>query len=619
MSDDHPRDLRAHDTRAREQAPAGYAPGGGARGEDGYVDLRSYAAIGDGRTVALVARDGRIDWFPAPHLDSPPAFAAVLDARDGGFVSLSPVEDFTVEREYLPGTNVLTTTFTTASGSCRVTDSLNTGVAGRLPWCELARRVDGISGGVTLHAEVSPGTGLNTVSPWTQETTHGTVLRVDGLTMAVRTAGDVEVTVGEQHIELDLTTSADSRHLVALVGTDAEALFLPDPEVIDAAVDRTVANWRDWTGAFSWDGPWEDAVRRSALVLKLLIHSPTGAIAAAATTSLPEDFSGGKNWDYRFAWVRDMAYTLNALFRFGLREETHAAVTWLLGTVREHGPEPRVFFTLDGGLPGGTTERDVPGWRGIGPVIDGNAAADQLQLGVFGDLFTTVRLFVDHGNVLDTGTGRLLATIADMACDAWHRKDSGMWELPELEHYTTSKLGCWEALQCAVHLAERGQVPGDPSRWRSEAGRIREWVTEHCWDEERGAYVMHPGSSAVDASILLHAISGYDRSERMSSTLDVLRRELGAGPHLYRYSGMREEEGSFVACSFWMVSALHHVGRTEEAHELMDTLVGTANDVGLFAEMIDPMTGDFRGNLPQGLSHLALINAAITLVEGGDS
>lgn len=606
------------DTHHRDAATAaGPHPGGGPRDDAGYADLRSYAAIGDGRTIALVARDGRVDWFPAPNLDAPPAFAAILDAEHGGFVSLRPVADFTVEREYVPGTNVLATTFTTASGRVRVTDALNTGVAGRLPWSELARRVDGLDGSVALHAEVSPGTGLNTVSPWVQETTHGAVLRVDGLTLAVRTLGHVHVTVGEQHLEVDLTTTPGSRHLVALVGTDREALFLPDPAVIDPAVDRTIANWRDWTSAFEWDGPWEDAVRRSALLLKLLIHAPTGAIAAAATTSLPEDLTGGKNWDYRFAWVRDMAYTLTALFRFGLREETHAAVTWLLGTIARHGPEPRVFFRLDGSLPDTTHERDVPGWRGVGPVIDGNAAADQLQLGVFGDLFTTVRLFVDRGNVLDAATGRLLASIADQACDAWHRKDSGMWELPELQHYTTSKLGCWEALQCAVHLAEVGQVPGDPSRWRSEADRIRTWVGEHCWDDERGAYVMHPGSDRLDASILLHAISGFDRGERMASTVDALRRELGSGPHLYRYSGMREEEGSFVACSFWTVSALHHVGRSEEARELMDELVATANDVGLFAEMIDPATGDFLGNLPQALSHLALVNAAITLTEDG--
>ncbi len=597
---------------------AGAGSFGGARDQHGYIDLRSYAAIGDGRTVALVARDGRIDWFPMPDLNSVPGFAALLDAEHGGYIALAPDESegpFEVEREYVADTNVLSTTFHTAGGSVRVTDSLNTGIAGRLPWAELARRIDGLTGSVRMRAEVSPGTCLNTASPWAQDTLHGRVLRLDGITMAVRTLNEERLDGGDQHVSVEYRTEPGSRHLLALVSTEREPLFLPHPEDIDRGVDRTIANWRSWSGEFDWDGPWAGAVRRSALALKLLLHAPSGSIAAAATTSLPENYRGGKNWDYRFAWTRDTAYTLTALFRFGLREETHAAVSWLLGTIHRHGPEPRVCYRLDGGIPAPPRESDVPGWRGIGPVVNGNQAADQLQLGVYGDLFTTVRLYVDNGNVLDADTGRMLAGIADAACDRWQSKDAGMWELPDQQHYTTSKLGCWQALSCAVELAEKGQIPGDPARWRSERDRIRAWVEQHCWDEARGCYTWYPGSAGVDASILLHAVSGFDRGERMSSTLDVLRSELGAGPHLYRYTGMREEEGAFVACSFWMVSALHHVGRRDEAHALMDALVDTANDVGLLAEMIDPQTGEFLGNLPQALSHLALINAAITLTE----
>lgn len=205
------------------------------------------------------------------------------------------------------------------------------------------------------------------------------------------------------------------------------------------------------------------------------------------------------------------------------------------------------------------------------------------------------------------------AGIADLACDRWISPDAGMWELPEERHYVTSKLGCWQALTDAVHLAKKGQIPGDPSRWRTEAEHIRNWVDEHGWSPARGAYVWYPGSDKLDASILLHAISGFDRGPRMSSTLDALRSELGAGPHLYRYSGMDKKEGTFTACSFWLASALHLVGREAEASQLMDELVGHANDVGIFAEQIDPAVGAFLGNLPQALSHLALINAAITL------
>ncbi len=586
----------------------------------GYADLRTYAAIGDGRTVALIARDGRIDWLPLPHMSSAPVFGALVDAENGGSIALSPEEPFTVERAYVDNTNVLATTFHTASGSVRVTDAMNTGVAGRLPWAELARRIDGLTGSVRLVGRVRPGTCLNTVSPWVRDTVSGAVLRADGVTMAVRASNEESVEVSDVDISLTFRTAPGSRHILGLVATEDEPLYLPDPEDVDRGVDRTVRNWQQWSANFAWEGDWQDAVLRSVLVLKLLIYAPTGAVAAAATTSLPENVAGGKNWDYRFAWVRDAAYSLTALFRFGLREETHGAISWLLATIREYGPEPHVFYQLNGcPAPEELHERDVPGWRGIGPVVDGNAASGQLQLGVFGDLFSIVQLYVDNGNVLDAETGRMLAGIADLACDRWRSKDAGMWELHEPRHYTTSKLGCWQALRHAVHLCEIGQIPGDPSRWRSEAGRIREWVQTHAWSEQKQAYVWYPGTDELDASILLHAISGFDRGPRMSSTLDALRDELGAGDHLYRYSGMDAEEGVFLACSFWMASALQLVGRGDEARGLLDRLMVAANDVGMLAEMLEPATGDFLGNLPQALSHLALINAVITVTTGSGS
>jgi GH15 family glucan-1,4-alpha-glucosidase len=583
------------------------------RDSDGYCDLRSYAAIGDGRTIAMIALDGRIDWLPLPDMDSNPAFAALLDAEHGGYLALCPEQPFTVSRNYIQGTNVLSTTFETSSGAVTVTDSLNTGVAGRLPWAELARRIEGVRGSVPMRAVLRLGSCLNTASPWIQSTEQGPILRVDGLTMSVIVLDETEISHTDKEVSVRFRTSEGSRQLFALVATEREPLFLPAADDIDRGIDRTVRNWQNWSEVFHWGGPWEQAVHRSALALKLLLYSPSGALMAAATTSLPENPSGGKNWDYRYAWIRDMAYSIKALFRFGLREETHAAISWLLHTIREHGPEPEVFYDLTGSQPAGRTRSDVPGWRGIGPVLSGNAASSQLQLGVYGDLFSIVRLYVDNGNVLDAETGRLLASIADLACDRWISPDAGMWELPEERHYVSSKLGCWQALTDAVHLANIGQIPGDPSRWRTEAEHIRSWVDEHGWSSTRGAYIWYPGSNKLDASILLHAISGFDRGPRMSATLDALRAELGAGPHLYRYSGMAKEEGTFVACAFWLASALHLVGRVAEASKLMDELVDSANDVGIFAEQIDAATDAFLGNLPQALSHLALINAAITL------
>nr|WP_255480498.1 glycoside hydrolase family 15 protein [Quadrisphaera sp. RL12-1S] len=627
----------------RDVAPVRWADGSSPspspaheRDGHGWADLRTYAALGDGRTVALVARDGRVDWLPLPDLDSTPPFAALLDPDDGGCVELAPVEPFEVERQHVPGTNVLTTTFRTASGAVRVTDCLSTGVAGRLPWAELGRRVEGLTGRVRVRAVVRPGTCLGTAGPWVQRTSAATLLRVDGLTMAVVAevldpgpadadggGARLQRTDGEREVRVDLDVVAGSRSVLGLVATSGEPLWVPSGEAVDAGVDRTVENWRAWSRTFDWDGPWDAAVRRSAMVLKLLLHAPSGAVAAAATTSLPEDPSGSKCWDYRFAWVRDSAYSLQAMMRFGLREEPHAAVSWLLRTIRSDGAVPDVFYALSGRVPrGGVEELQAPGWRGAGPVVRGNGAAGQLQLGVYGDLFSILRLYVDGGGALDAETGRQLASTADAACDRWRQPDAGMWELHTARHYTSSKMGCWQALTHAVHLAELGQVPGDPSRWRSEAALIQRWVAEHCWSERLGAYTWYPGTERLDASVLLHAVSGFDRGPRMSSTLDALRRELGHGPHLYRYTGAAAEEGSFVACSFWMVSALQLCGRGEEARALMDALVdgpeAVLNDVGVLAEMVDPATGHWLGNLPQALSHLALVNAAVTVHEHQD-
>jgi GH15 family glucan-1,4-alpha-glucosidase len=585
------------------------------RDVDGYADLRTYASIGDGRTVGLVARDGRIDWLPLPAVDSPPVFAAILDEGSGGVVALAPVEESTVRRRYLDGGNVLETTFTTASGVVRVTDSLNTGQAGRLPWSELARRIDGVEGHVRMRGEISPGTLLGEASPWASETVHGTVLRVDGLTLAPRTLHDSGVDVEPRRIVAWYDTSPGSRHLLGLVATNDEPLPLPDPEAMDAGIDRTIDAWRRWSESCAYEGPWAPAVARSALVLKQLIHGPTGGIAAAATTSLPESRTEPKGWDYRYSWVRDTAYSLSVLLQLGMTEEVHAAMTWMLRLVRAEDDATAVLHRLDGGDPGDDVEEhDVPGWRGAQPVVTGNRAADQLQLGVYGDMFSIVQLYVDGGNVLDAPTGRLMTEIADLAADRWRSRDAGMWELPEQRHYTTSKLGCWQALQHAAHLADIGQIPGDADRWRFEADAIRAWVDEHCWTDELGAYAWYAGADELDASILLHAISGFDRGDRMRSTLDAVERELADGPHLMRFSGARDEEESFVACSFWMVAARALCGQVDVARERMDELVATVpNDVGIMAEMVDPTTAAFAGNLPQALSHLALVNAALTI------
>jgi len=611
------------------------------RSDSGYADLRDYAVIGDGRTVAAIARDGRIDWMPFPALGTDPVFAALVDEQGGGHVALAPVGAFESTRDYVPGTNVLRTTFTTATGSAVLTDALVTGVAGRLPWAELARRVEGLEGSVDFAWQVIPGAAYTGGTVQRVETLHGPVLKVgtvdlvlvgfghgrsdapewdaasgtDGDTASVHLDALGPVT-GPLCFEGAFVTSPGSRHLIALCGTDDEPIHLPDPHIVDEGIERSIDNWATWSKVFDYDGPWADAVQRSALALKLLIYSPTGSIAAAATTGLPENPEGGKNYDYRFAWVRDLAYTVGALTHFGLREETHAAVSWVLTTFKAHGGDLGVFFTLDGKTPGGVRRTGAEGWRGIGPVESGNRAAGQLQLGVYADVLGIMRQYVEAGNILDAGTGELLVGFANSACRMWQKKDSGMWELPKKRHYVTSKIGCWRALDDACRLASLGELrpsSDDLAHWRKNKALLEEWIAGNGWSEKRQAYVMYPGSKALDASVLLHTSSAFGPEERMRATVDRVRDELAVGPHVYRYSGVDAEEATFVACGFWLVQALAELGSLSEAVERMDSLVDSANDVGLFAEMIDPATGDFWGNLPQGLSHLALVNAATAI------
>jgi GH15 family glucan-1,4-alpha-glucosidase len=595
---------------------------------DGYVPLRDYAAIADGRTVALIARDGSIDWFPVPGLATPPVFGGLVDAEHGGAFTLRPRESFTVSRAYLHGTNVLRTRFTTDSGVVDVTDALATGVAGRLPWTQLVRRIEGVSGAVDMAWSVVPGNVFGTDAVERYDTGNVPLLRIGGVNIALtdRDAGRQDPVHPGNGPAVDwgpefrgaFTTAEGSRHLLVLTGTDDEPVRVPDPQIADVSLDRTIDEWQRWSDYFEWDGPWPEQVLRSALALKLLIYSPSGAIAAAATTSLPEALDGSKNWDYRFAWVRDLAYTVDALARFGLREEPQAAVSWMLRALKRTDEDMAVFLTLEGEKTDAVVTREASGWRGIGPVVSGNQASDQLQLGTYADLLAILRGYTADGNLLDRTSSDLLVRLADDVCEQWRKADSGMWELPELRHYVSSKMGCWQALDAACALHDTGYVlppDGARERWERNRSEIRAWIDEHGWNEQRGAYVMYQGGSELDASVLLHTVSGFDRGERMSRTLDALRAELGAGPLLYRYSGMQHEEGTFTACGFWMAAALACVGRMDEAVAQMDAMVEQVNDVGLMTEMIDAETGAFLGNFPQALSHLALVNAASVINE----
>jgi GH15 family glucan-1,4-alpha-glucosidase len=586
--------------------------------DHGYAALRDYAVLADGRTVALVALDGSIDWWPIPTLDAPPVCAALLDPRDGGHFSLSPRGRFDADRRYLPGTNVIESVWTTDTGQVRVTDALNTGTAGQLPWSELVRQVEGISGEVAMAWELQPGDRFGQARSWVSERGGRPVVVLGDQTLAVIVDGTDPPECEPHRVSGSFTVKSGERVLVTVVATDHEPVFLPQSRLVAGRLERTTAGWRRWSDQITYDGPWREAVIRSALALKSLTYEVGGAIAAAATTSLPETVGGAKNWDYRYSWVRDSSFTIDAFINLGLHEEVHGAVSWLLDALERSAPDLHVFYTLNGDVASGETILDVPGWEESSPARAGNSAGTQSQLGTFGDLFDTMRRYINEGHLLDRRSATLLADMADRCCDAWPKKDSGIWELAEPQHYTISKMGCWVALDRATSLARDGHLPDDRSgRWKSEAAEIKAWIAEHCWSDRKQSYTFFAGTEDLDAAVLLAGRTGFDRGPRLASTIEAVAGELGRGPLLYRYTGMDKEEGAFVACTFWMVNALVHVGQIDRARQLMDEGVALANDVGLLSEQIDPATNAFLGNLPQGLSHLALVNAAHVLAEAG--
>lgn len=587
---------------------------------DGYLPIRDYAAIGDGRTVALVGLDGAIDWLCLPDLDSPSVFAALLDKARGGRLTLAPTVPFKVVRRYVPDTNVLETTFTTGAGSVRLTDAMTLPTAGLSPYRELVRRIDGISGSVPLEWQVEPRFDYGSTSAFAMRNGVPVAARgSDALALLTWDAGDAEV--GAAGASGRFITAPGSSSLLVLSAAHQEPLVFPARAEVEARLDGTIQSWRDWAAGRKYQGPWRDAVVRSSLALKLLVFAPSGAIAAAATTSLPEEIGGARNWDYRFSWPRDAAFTLQALLSLGCSQEAEAFFSWLLHASQLTHPRLQVLYRLDGRGRAEETELPLAGYRDSRPVRVGNGAATQLQLDVYGEVIAAASLLADFGG-LDRDHGRRLAEIADLVCELWHEPDAGIWEVrSEAAHFTQSKMMCAVALDRAADLAEAGHLPtGHNQRWRLESTRVREFVETNCYSEEGGSYTRAAADDALDASLLLAVLAEYDDADspRLRGTVDAVRRELATGSLVHRYvgdDGLTGEDGAFVACSFWLAEALARQGRVGEAIELMDDVVALANDVGLYAEEIDPGSGDFLGNFPQGLSHLALINAAVAIGE----
>jgi len=586
----------------------------------GYVPIGDYAAIGDGRTVALVARDGSVDWLCLPDLDSPSVFAAVLDVDRGGRFALCPEIPAEVRRRYVPDTNVLETTFTTARGVVQVTDAMALPNAELGPTRELIRRVDGIAGSVPMRWRITPAFEYGAASPRLERRGEIPVALAGPDALAVCCWGAGETQLDDRSIFGRFETAESSSAVIALCGSHQEPLVFPARQDIEGRLNGTIDYWRDWAAQRAYDGPWRGAVIRSALALKLLFHAPSGAIAAAASASLPEQIGGERNWDYRFCWVRDSAFTLDALLQLGCPGEGEAFFWWLLHASQLSHPRLQVLYRLDGSDRAAERTLDLDGYRGSRPVRVGNAAAAQSQLDIYGSLLQTALVYAQAGGRFDRDTGRRLAGIADLVCRIWREPDSGIWEVrSEPAHFTQSKMMCWVALDRALRLCDAGHIPRTrASTWQREALAIRDFIETHCWSERLGSYIRHAGSEDLDASLLLGILFGYDASHpsRMTSTVDVLQRELGRGPLLSRYTGedgLEGAEGAFLCCSFWLADALARVGRLAEATALMHELVAIAGDVGLYPEEIDPQTNELLGNTPQGLVHLALINAAVSI------
>jgi GH15 family glucan-1,4-alpha-glucosidase len=585
-----------------------------------YLPIEDYAAIGDLRSAALVSREGGIDWLCWPRFDSPSLFARLLDADRGGTFRIAPDGDFTATRKYLDATNVLETTFTTASGSARLVDFMS--IDSDAP--TVIRKLEGIDGEVTLRVGFEPRPGYASEAPRLRE--EGDEIHVDSATLRLRLRGDVALTCKTHHATGTFTLRAgETRRLVL---SNAEAPRLADAEAVDAELERTVAFWRKWASQLTYDGPYKAMVLRSALVLKLLTYRPTGALIAAPTTSLPEHIGGVRNWDYRFCWLRDASFTVSALDNCGFEDEGAAFVAWMIDAARVTEPNVDVLYDVNGGTKVDERVLDtLSGYRDSHPVRIGNAVHDQFQLDVYGEVVAAVEEHIERGGQFVPGVRipdnvqHLLRRLLDVVVRQWREPDSGIWEKRSGRHqHVHAKVLAWSALDTARRLVANGCMDGDDALWKREMDAIHAAVLEQGFNAELNSLVSIFGGDELDASLLYAARVGFldPRDPRLLGTIAAIRKTLGHDDLVYRYEvttndGLPPGEGAFLACSFWLAEALTLAGESDEAHRIFEKLCGRANDVGLLPEQIDVATGAFLGNFPQALTHVALMNAALSL------
>lgn len=608
--------------RAHHLRLSGADPGPGAR--VAYLPIEDHGIIGDLRTVALVARDGTVDFLCAPRFDSPTVFASLLDEARGGSLTVSPQLDGARLRQmYLPDTNVLLTRFLAPDGVVEVSDFMPvTGDEGAPS--RLVRRVKVVRGRVRLALRCAPRFGYGRVA-------HRATLdrgRVDFAAgqdaMHARLCATVplELVDGDAVASFELGAGENAVFLLDL-GSDGD----PPADLRGYAVEafkQTENFWRVWIGHSSYRGRWRDEVHRSALALKLLFSRREGSLVAAPTFGLPEALGGERNWDYRYTWVRDAAFTLYGLIRLGLTEETGDFIRWITRRVTHEPPGPggplQPLYALDGSRAQPETVLDHwEGYRGSRPVRIGNAAAGQVQLDIYGALLDSVYLYDKYGEPISHDLWMRLTQLVEWVCANWRQPDHGIWEIrAETREHLSSRLLCWVAVDRAVRLAVRRSLPAPIAHWREERDRIFGSIYQDMWSERLQAFVGYRGGEEMDASVLLMPLLRFvsPTDPRWRSTLRAVERELMEDSLVRRYrvhgretDGLADDEGTFTICSFWYAECLSRSGDLQQARLVFEKALGYANHVGLYAEQLGP-SGEHLGNFPQAFTHLALISAA---------
>jgi GH15 family glucan-1,4-alpha-glucosidase len=599
-----------------------------------YLPIGHYAIIGDCRSAGLVSGDGSLDWLCLPHFDSPSIFAAVLDAENGGRFLVRPTGEFRTERRYLANTNVLETVFRTPTGACALRDLMSASSeedkrAHLTPEQEVLRELEGLEGEVEVEVLYGPRPDYGRARPLLEQRgAFGLWCEIDGAALVLRSELPLELTDGDRSAcgvarirggerkYLSLTYSAEAPAVVPLLG-----------EAARGRIERTVRWWQEWANRCTYEGPYREAVVRSALALKLMTYAPSGALVAAPTTSLPEAIGGVRNWDYRYCWLRDASFTLRALFTLGYREEAEAYIGWLLHATRLTWPELHVLYDVFGEakLP----ERELPhleGYAGSRPVRIGNDAHGQLQLDVYGEVINGAARFLGRGGRFDRDTSRMLDGLGRTVCRRWREPDEGIWEGRSGRfHHTHSKMLCWVALDRLVEMHEAGHLEVSVDLFRANRDEIRRDIESHGYNEQIGSYTHTFDGDEMDASLLTLPLYGYieGKHPRMRSTCARIHEKLARDGLVFRYEtgtddGLPPGEGAFGICSFWAVECVARGGNVAAATRTFERLLAYANDVGLFAEEIDPDTGEALGNFPQAFTHIGLINAALTLAEYHD-